>query len=82
MAVGMIAEPVAGALRVTPPEPTRVSEVLGSRGIWMTELRAEVTSLEDEFLRLTGDVDDPDPVPETLHEPVADTSLAVDVRRP
>ena len=49
----------------------------------MTELRAEVTSLEDEFLRLTEDVDDPDPVPETLHEPVPDTSLApVDVGRP
>jgi ABC-2 type transport system ATP-binding protein len=84
VAAGMSAEPVAGALRVTPAEPARVSEVLGSRGIWMTELRAEVASLEDEFLRLTEDPDEPDgPGPEPIHEPVPATNLApVDAGRP
>ena len=73
----MSAEPVAGALRVTPAEPARVSEVLGSRGIWVTELRAEVASLEDEFLRLTEDPDESDgPVSDRIHEPVPGTNLA------
>ena len=50
---GMVVERSADALQVSSRDPARVSEVLGSRGIWLTELRAEETSLEEEFLRLT-----------------------------
>jgi hypothetical protein len=49
----MVVERSADALQVSSRDPARVSEVLGSRGIWLTELRAEETSLEEEFLRLT-----------------------------
>jgi ABC-2 type transport system ATP-binding protein len=54
-AAGMTAERVDDALRVSPPDAAMVSEILGSRRIWLTELRAEDVSLEEEFLRLTGD---------------------------
>ena len=54
-AAGMTAERVDDALRVSPPDAAMVSEILGSRRIWLTELRTEDVSLEEEFLRLTGD---------------------------
>jgi len=57
-AAAMTVEQVDGALRVSPAEPARVSQILSSHGIWLTELRAEDASLEEEFLRLTGDVQD------------------------
>jgi ABC-2 type transport system ATP-binding protein len=57
-AAAMTVERVDGALRVSPAEPAKVSQLLSSHGIWLTELRAEDASLEEEFLRLTNDVRD------------------------
>jgi ABC-2 type transport system ATP-binding protein len=54
---GVSADVIEGALRVhvSPDAGARVAEILGSRRIWITELRPEDASLEEEFLRLTGD---------------------------
>jgi ABC-2 type transport system ATP-binding protein len=40
-------------------DAAKVNEVLGRRGLWASELRAEEVSLEDVFLQLTGEQVEP-----------------------
>ena len=56
-AAGFPVDQLPDHLRVALPatEAARVSETLGRAGQWVTELRPDEVSLEDVFLRLTGE---------------------------
>jgi len=41
---------------VPPDDAATVTRLLGERGMWLSELRPEVVSLEDVFLELTGEL--------------------------
>ncbi len=54
---GIAVERVDGRLRVAVPPPAadRISRILGEHGHWVRDLRPEERSLEELFIRMTGD---------------------------